>query len=104
MKQAGWVVAGFLAAFLLLGASSGYIDSGRFRLEVLECQRDYYQYDQAFPQKSEKVNYCFKIDKENGSVWLFKDERHEVPNSNKIEVKQYFQELPYNEMVLPRSR
>lgn len=104
MKQAGWVCAAVLGTLLVVGATSEHYDMGRFNLVVLECQRDYFEFDKAFPQKSEKVSCCFKIDKDSGQVWLFKDERYALPNSSKVRVKQYFEQIPYEEVVLPRSQ
>ena len=100
MKNAGWVCAGFLAAFLVMGASGGY-ECGRFKLVKLECEREFYHFDQELPTKVEKVSRCFKVDSDTGQVWIFKDEIHEIPN-NKFRLKQYFKQLPYEE-ILPEG-
>jgi hypothetical protein len=71
---------------------------------VLVNQRDYFEFDQAFPQKTEKISSCFKIDRETGEIWLFKDERHKLPNSSKVKVKQFFESLPHEEVVLPQQQ
>ena len=102
MKNAVWSVAIVLLTLLVIGAGRMY-DDKRHALVVLDCTREYFSYDGKFPNKTEKVTHCFKIDKETGEVWIFKDERREVPNSSKIHVKQYFEKLPYEEVVLPRE-
>jgi hypothetical protein len=102
MKNGVWGIVIVLLTLLVVGAARTY-DEARHSLLVMDCTREYFSYDGKFPNKTEKVTHCFKIDKETGEVWIFKDERREVPNSNKILVKQYFEPIPYEETVLPRE-
>ena len=102
MKNALWGAIAVLAILFLTGARNQY-DCGRYGMFTMECTREYFEFDQSFPGKTEKINHCFKIDKDTGEVWLFKDERHKMPNSIKIRVKQYFQKLPYEEVILPKN-
>lgn len=102
MKNLVLCLIAVCVVLLILGASRVY-EEGRHALVVQECTREYFSFNGKFPNKTEKVTHCFKIDKETGEVWIFKDERRAIPNSNKIHVKQYFQKLPYDETVLPRE-